>query len=227
MIMSPKLTASAEKEIIGTLLAAYPDHAILAEESGKHNLSDGKDKPTWIIDPLDGTTNFIHGVGQFAVSIGLKAAQALQVGVIYDPSRDELFTAARGEGAKLNDRKIRINPETKLQGSLIGTGFPYYQYDDLQRYLAILETVITRTAGVRRAGSAALDLAYVAAGRYDGFWEFGLQPWDIAAGALLVQEAGGIVSDFDGEQGFLASGDVVCGAPRVHQELLGIIRGSG
>ena len=214
----------SEQEIIGTLSEAYPDHAIYAEESGKHNTGDDDNKPTWIIDPLDGTTNFIHDIPQFAISIGMKAEGHLQVGVIYDPVRDELFTAMRGDGARLNNRKIRINPNTRLQGSLLGTGFPYYQYDHLDHYLAILKEVITKTSGVRRPGSAALDLAYTAAGRFDGFWEFNLQAWDIAAGALLVQEAGGIITDFNGEHDYMQTGDVLCGPPRVHQELLDIIR---
>jgi myo-inositol-1(or 4)-monophosphatase len=212
----------AEQEIINSLKKAYPDHAILAEESGKHNEHDPA-HPTWIIDPLDGTTNFLHGFPQFAVSIALRQDKELQVGVIYDPMRQELFTATRGGGARLNDRRLRINPQTKLEGSLIATGFPYYRYDYLDKYMAILKDVITRTAGVRRPGSAALDLAHTAAGRFDGFWEFNLKAWDIAAGALLVREAGGIVSDFKNEGGFLENGNIVCGAPRVHEELLEII----
>lgn len=212
----------AEQEIISTLNKAYPDHAILAEESGPHN-QHGADHPTWIIDPLDGTTNFLHGFPQFAVSIAMKQANELQVGVIYDPMREEMFTAVRGSGARLNDRRLRINPQSKLDGSLIATGFPYYRYDYLDQYLAILKDVITRTAGVRRPGSAALDLAHTAAGRFDGFWEFNLKPWDIAAGAIMIREAGGMVSDFNNESGFLDSGNIVCGAPRVHEELLKII----
>ena len=214
----------AEQEIINSLKKAYPDHAILAEESGAHNIKKDDKQPTWIIDPLDGTTNFLHGFPQFAVSIALKQGNQLQVGVIYDPMRQELFTAMRGGGARLNDRRIRMNPNTKLEGSLIGTGFPYYRYDYLDQYMEILKEVITKTAGVRRPGSAALDLAYTAAGRFDGFWEFNLQAWDIAAGALMVQEAGGIVSDFDNRQDFLDSGNIVCGSPHVHEELISIIQ---
>ncbi len=213
----------SEQEIIGTLSEAYPDHAFYAEESGQHNTGD-EDRPMWIIDPLDGTTNFIHGIPQFAISIGMQAAGHLQVGVIYDPVHDELFTATRGDGAKLNNRRLRINPDTRLQGSLIATGFPYYQYHYLDHYLAILREVITKTSGVRRPGSAALDLAYTAAGRFDGFWEFNLQAWDIAAGTLLIQEAGGIVTDTDGGHDYLKTGNMLCGPPRVHQELLDIIR---
>ena len=214
----------AEQEIIYTLKKAYPDHAILAEESGTHNDQPDANHPTWIIDPLDGTTNFLHGFPQFAVSIALKQDNELQLGVVYDPMRQELFTGMRGAGARLNDRRLRINPQTKLEGSLIATGFPYYRYDYLDQYMKILKDVITRTAGVRRPGSAALDLAYTAAGRFDGFWEFNLKPWDIAAGALLIREAGGIVSDFNDRNNFLETGDIVCGAPRVHEELLKIIR---
>jgi myo-inositol-1(or 4)-monophosphatase len=214
----------AEKEIIYTLQKAYPDHAIMAEESGAHNMQHGDGHPTWIIDPLDGTTNFLHGFPQFAVSIAMKQDNQLQVAVVYDPMRQELFTAARGAGARLNDRRIRMNPNTKLEGSLIGTGFPYYRYDYLDQYMDILKEIIIKTAGVRRPGSAALDLAYTAAGRFDGFWEFNLKPWDIAAGALLVQEAGGIVSDFENNHDYLKSGNIICGCPRVHQELYEIIQ---
>jgi len=214
----------AEQEIIYTLKKAYPDHAILAEESGTHDMQEDDKHPTWIIDPLDGTTNFLHGFPQFAVSIALKQENQLQVGVIYDPMRQELFTATRGGGARLNDRRIRMNPNTKLEGSLIATGFPYYRYDYLDQYMEILKEVITKTAGVRRPGSAALDLAHTAAGRFDRCWEFNLQAWDIAAGALIVQEAGGIVSDFENGPGYLESGNIVCGSPRVQQELFEIIQ---
>lgn len=212
----------AEEEIIATIRQSFPEHHILAEESGHHGNAHGQ--PSWIIDPLDGTTNFLHGFPQFGISIAMRSEGNLQVGVIYDPMRQELYTAIRGEGARLNDKRIRINPGTKLEGSLIGTGFPYHQYDYLDRYMAILKDIITRTAGVRRPGSASLDLAYVAAGRLDGFWEFNLKPWDIAGGALLVLEAGGMVSDFDNEPGYLDSGNIVCGAPRVHKALLEIIQ---
>ncbi len=215
----------SEQEIIGTLKQAYPDHAFIGEEGGTQNSKDEK-QPTWIIDPLDGTTNFLHGIPQFAVSIALQHEGQIQVGVVYDPSRDELFTATKGGGARVNNRRIRVNANTKLSGSLIATGFPYYQYDYLDRYMEILKTVITKTSGIRRPGSAALDLAYTAAGRFDGFWEFNLKSWDIAAGALLVQEAGGIVSDFSNGHDYLKSGDILCGPPKVHQELLDIIQES-
>ena len=216
----------AEQEIIGTLTDAYPDFAILAEESGARDGA-AADKPVWIIDPLDGTTNFIHGIPHFSVSIALKAKDQLQIGVVYDPIRNELFTAIRGEGAKLNDRKIRVAPGAQLQGALVGTGFPYHQYDYLDRYLAILRQITIRTSGIRRAGSAALDLAYTAAGRLDGFWEFNLQAWDLAAGALLVQEAGGIVTDFNGKQDYMTGGDIVCGPANAQREMLQIIKQVG
>jgi myo-inositol-1(or 4)-monophosphatase len=216
----------AEQEIIGTLKKAYPGHAILAEESGQHGQSGDDRQPTWIIDPLDGTTNFLHGFPQFAVSIALRQEGQLQVGVVYDPMRQELYTAMRGAGSHLNDRRIRVKPMSKLDGCLIGTGFPFRNYEDLDPYLKIFREIITKTAGIRRPGSAALDLAYVAAGRFDGFWEMSLSPWDIAAGVLLVQEAGGIVSDFNNAPGYLDSGNIVCGAPKIHQALLEIIQTS-
>lgn len=214
----------AEQEIIGTLSKAYPGHAFLGEEGGFQNHTEAR-QPTWIIDPLDGTTNFLHGFPQFAVSIALRHKDQLQVGVIYDPSRNELFTATRGGGARLNNRRIRVNTDSKFENSLIATGFPYYQYDDLERYLNILRTVITKTAGIRRPGSAALDLAYTAASRFDGFWEFNLKPWDIAAGTLIIQEAGGIVSDFDNGHSYFESGNILCAPPKIHRELLHIIQG--
>lgn len=214
----------AEREIVNVLKKAYPNHAMLAEESGAYNAQEDDKCPLWIIDPLDGTTNFLHGFPQFAVSIALKKDGHLQVGVVYDPMRQELFTAIRGTGARLNDRRIRVKPNVRLSGALIATGFPYHRYDDLDQYMSVLKTVITKTAGVRRPGAAALDLAHTAAGRFDGFWESNLQPWDIAAGALLVQEAGGIVSDFDNQHDYLENGNIVCGAPYVQQELYNIIR---
>ncbi len=205
-----------EGAIIEILLKAYPNHAILAEESGTH----GSDEYRWVVDPLDGTTNFIHGFPQFAVSIALKYRGRLDQAVVYDPLRQELFTASRGEGALLNDRRIRVTQHPNLPGALLGTGFPFRELQHLDRYLAMLKALIEVTSGIRRAGSAALDLAYVACGRLDGFWEFGLKQWDIAAGALLILEAGGIVSDLQGGPGYLRSGNVVTGGPKVHKELL-------
>ena len=206
----------AEQAIIDTLLKAYPDHAILAEESGVQ----GESEYQWIIDPLDGTTNFLHGFPQFSVSIALLHRGKLEQAVVMNPLSQEIFTASRGKGAFLNDRRIRVTGMRGLEGSLLGTGFPYHDYTHLDSYLEMFRALLPRTAGIRRAGSAALDLAFVAAGRLDGFWEIGLNPWDIAAGALLVQEAGGLVSDFNGGQHFLDSGNIICGAPKVYSAML-------
>jgi myo-inositol-1(or 4)-monophosphatase len=214
---------SAEQAIIDILHRAYPDHAILAEESGATAGTAGESEYTWIIDPLDGTTNFIHGFPQYAVSIGLKHKGVLAQGVVYDPTKNELFTATRGRGAYLNERRIRVSKRTQLNETLIGTGFPFRDFADLDEYLPMFREITARTAGIRRAGAAALDIAYVAAGRLDGFWEMGLSPWDMAAGALLVQEAGGLVGDFHGDAGFLDSGRVVCGNPKVFAQLIQIV----
>ena len=214
---------SAEQAIIDILHRAYPDHAILAEESGATAGTAGESEYTWIIDPLDGTTNFIHGFPQYAVSIGLRHKGMLAQGVVYDPTKNELFTATRGRGAYLNDRRIRVSKRTQLNETLIGTGFPFRDFADLDEYLPMFREITARTAGIRRAGAAALDIAYVAAGRLDGFWEMGLSPWDMAAGALLVQEAGGLVGDFHGDAGFLDSGRVVCGNPKVFAQLIQIV----
>jgi myo-inositol-1(or 4)-monophosphatase len=214
---------AAEAAIIDILKQAYPTHAILAEESGASN-PEGGDEYTWIIDPLDGTTNFIHGFPQYAVSIGLQHRGQITQGVVYDPTRNELFTASRGRGAFLNERRIRVSRRTKLAESLIGTGFPFRQLEHLDEYVRMFKRITESTAGIRRPGAAALDLAYVACGRLDGFWEFGLSAWDMAAGSLLIQEAGGMLSDFDGEPDFLASGHIVCGAPRVFEQLLPLVQ---
>ncbi len=210
----------AENEIIATVRKCYPDHAFLAEESGSH----GESEYVWIIDPLDGTTNFLHGFPVFAVSIAVTRANTLEHAVVYDPLRQELFTASRGSGAQLDGRRIRVSDQRGLDGTLIGTGFPFRgELETLDTYLPMLRDIIAQTAGVRRPGSAALDLAYVAAGRLDGFWEWGLKPWDIAAGCLLIQEAGGIVSDFECRNDFMTSGDIVAGSPRVHAALARIV----
>jgi len=206
----------AEQAIIEVLRRAYPDHAILAEESGTH----GRSEYTWIIDPLDGTTNFIHGFPQYAVSIAVRHKGLLAHGVIYDPCKNELFTASRGRGAFANDHRIRVSKEPHLRDSLIGTGFPFRDFTGLEEYMAMLREVISKTAGVRRAGAAALDLAYVAAGRLDGFWEVGLSPWDMAAGALLIQEAGGLVAGLSGESDYLETGRIVGGNPKIFVQLL-------
>lgn len=210
----------AEQEIINTLRKAYPNHGILAEETGSH---DGDDF-VWIIDPLDGTTNFLHGFPQYAVSIGLKHKGRLEQAVVYDPLRQELFTASRGAGAQLNDRRIRVSKQNDLDGALLGTGFPFKAQHHLDVYLETFKALFPMTAGIRRAGSAALDLAYVAAGRLDGFWEIGLNPWDMAAGVLLIQEAGGLVSDFSGGNEFLDTGNVVAANPKVFKAMLQKIR---
>jgi myo-inositol-1(or 4)-monophosphatase len=209
---------AAEAEIIDVLSAAYPDHALLAEESGKGG-ANGADY-TWIIDPLDGTTNFIHGFPQYAVSIALRHKDQIEQAVVYDPARNELFTATRGSGAFMNDRRIRVSRRTQLQDCLMATGFPVREFAHVERFLGMFRDVLQKTSGVRRAGAAALDLAWVAAGRVDGFWELGLAPWDMAAGALLVQEAGGLVGDLDGEPGYLDSGNVTAANPKIFVQLL-------
>jgi myo-inositol-1(or 4)-monophosphatase len=215
----------AEQVIIETLHDAYPSHGILAEESGEAPGRKGNDEDyQWIIDPLDGTTNFLHGFPQFAVSIGLRYKGRLEQAVIYDPLRQELFTASRGAGAQLNDRRLRVSTRKGLEGALLGTGFPFKEQKYLDTYLATFKALTPVTAGIRRPGSAALDLAYVAAGRLDGFWEIGLQPWDMAAGALLVQEAGGLVSDFGGGNEFMETGNLVAGNPKVFKAMLQAIR---
>ena len=211
---------AAEEAVIETLRKAYPDHAILAEESG----ASGQSEYTWIIDPLDGTTNFIHGFPQYAVSIALRHKQTVTQAVVYDPTKNELFTATRGRGAFLNERRVRVARRNALAESLIGTGFPYRELGNLDAYLRAFKAVTEKAAGVRRAGAAALDLAYVAAGRLDGFWEIGLSPWDVAAGSLLILEAGGLISDYDGEANYLDSGHVVCGSPKVFVQLLQLVQ---
>ena len=208
---------SAEAAILQELRAKFPDHAILAEESGAQA---GKSAFEWVIDPLDGTTNYLHGFPQFAVSIALRHRGRLECAVVYDPLREELFTATRGGGAQLNDRRVRVSDRPTLEGALIGTGFPFREQRHLEAYLAMFRALIQATAGVRRPGSAALDLAYVACGRTDGFWELGLAEWDIAAGALLITEAGGVISDLTGGGRLFETGHVVAGNPRIHRALL-------
>jgi myo-inositol-1(or 4)-monophosphatase len=213
---------AAEEAIIDTLREAYPDHGILAEESGA---SGGKKRGilseyTWIIDPLDGTTNFLHGFPQYCVSIGLQQKGIITQAVVYDPTRNELFTASRGRGAYMNEHRLRVSKTRELKDALIGTGFPFRDFELLDVYLAMFKTLTQKTAGLRRPGSAALDLAYVAAGRLDGFWEMGLQPWDMAAGSLLIQEAGGLITDLYGKDDWLNSGQLVCGTPKVFTPLL-------
>jgi myo-inositol-1(or 4)-monophosphatase len=207
---------AAEQVLIATIRKSYPDHGFLAEESGSH---DGDDY-TWIIDPLDGTTNFLHGFPQFAVSVACRHRDRMEVGVVLDPLRGELFTAARGEGAQLDGRRLRVTQRLGLDGALIGTGFPFRENRRwLKPYIAMLEYVMDNTAGVRRPGAAALDLAYVAAGRLDGFWEVGLAPWDTAAGNLLITEAGGRVGTLTGGD-YRDGGNLVAGNPRVYAALI-------
>lgn len=210
----------SEAAIIETLKQAFPDHAILAEESG----ASGESEYVWIIDPLDGTTNYLHGFQQYCVSIALAHKGVLTVGVIYDPTRNDLYTAARGRGAYLNDRRLRVSNREKLIDALVGTGFPFRMFAHMDPYIAMLREFMTKTAGVRRPGSAALDLAAVAAGRMDGFWEIGLSPWDMAAGALMVIEAGGLIGDLEGNDGYLRGGNVVAASPKIFAQMLQTIR---
>jgi myo-inositol-1(or 4)-monophosphatase len=213
---------AAEQAIIDILRRAYPDHGFLAEESGASAGARGEYR--WIIDPLDGTTNFIHGFPQYCVSIALEHKGTLTQAVVYDPAKNELFTASRGRGAYLDDRRIRVTKCTQLSDALVGTGFPFRELARIETYLGQLRTLMTGCSGVRRAGAAALDLAYVAAGRLDAFWELGLSPWDMAAGALLVQEAGGLVSDLDGQGDFLARGEIAAATPKVLPQLLSALK---
>ena len=213
---------AAEAAIIETLLQAYPGHGILAEESGNaHGARDSEF--VWIIDPLDGTTNFIHGLPTYCVSIALAVRGKVEQAVVYDPTRNDLFTATKGRGAFLNDRRIRVSKRTQLKEALVSTGFPYREGDDFDQYLVMMGDVMRRTAGLRRPGAAALDLAYVAAGYTDAFFEKGLQPWDVAAGSLLVTEAGGLVGNFSGESEFLEQGECMAGSPRIYGQLVGVI----
>ncbi len=209
----------AEAEIIATIRKSYPDHAFLAEESGRS----GTGQTEWIIDPLDGTTNFLHGFPTFSVSIACRHRGRLEHAVVYDPMRQEIFTASRGDGARLENRRIRVSKQRGLEGALVATGFPYRaNLKHLDAYLAMLRAVMEHTAGIRRPGSAALDLAYVAAGRVDAFWEIGLAPWDTAAGTLLIQEAGGRISTLSGGE-YQQNGNVLAGSPRVYEALLELL----
>jgi myo-inositol-1(or 4)-monophosphatase len=211
---------AAEEAIISTIRQSYPDHSILAEETGSH---DGNDFQ-WVIDPLDGTTNYLHGFPQFSISIALKHRGILESAVVYDPLKNELFTADKGNGAYLNERRIRINSLKSLEGALIGTGIPFRDQRFINQYLAMLKDMIKDTAGIRRPGSAALDFAWLAAGRIDGFWELGLSQWDFAAGALLVKEAGGTVTDLNGGEKYLETGNVIAGSVGLHQQMLKLIQ---
>lgn len=211
---------NAEQEIIYLLKKTYPDHCFLGEEGGQQGNPDSEYR--WIIDPLDGTTNFLRGIPHFAVSIACEYRGQLEHAVVLDPIRREEFTASRGRGAQLNGKRIRVSPRKSLDGALIGTGIPYKNRSEeaIPDYMASLQAVAEKTAGLRRAGAASLDLAYVAAGRLDGFWEIGLSRWDVAGGALLIREAGGLLSDFQGGNTYLESGNIVCGNPKLLKALL-------
>ncbi len=217
---------AAEKEIIYQLQKAFPEHNILGEESGETTGKNNQSDYQWIIDPLDGTTNFIRGIPHYCVSIGCKYQGKLEHAIVLDPIRQEEFTASRGRGAFLNGRRIRVSKALSLDGALLGTGLPFRaeQQEAVKEYMEILQELSMKTAGIRRAGAAALDLAYVAAGRFDGFWEYGLKEWDIAAGALLIQEAGGLVGDFSGGHNFMKTGNIIAGSPKCFKALLQIIQ---
>ncbi|WP_220718424.1 inositol-1-monophosphatase [Agarivorans litoreus] len=213
---------AAEKSIIDTIKNAFPDHSFIAEESGLTKGTD--DEYQWVIDPLDGTTNFIKGIPHFAISIALRVRGKTEHGVVYDPLRNELFAASRGKGAQLNGYRLRVTKAKDLEGTLIGTGFPFKRKHYMDSYLAMFGAIFAECGDMRRAGSAALDLAYVAAGRLDGFFELNLKPWDIAAGELIAREAGAIVTDFSGNTDFYQSGNVVCANPKVLKHMLSTIR---
>lgn len=212
----------AESDIIDVLARAYPDHAILAEESGASGPADAEYR--WVIDPLDGTTNFLHGLPHFSVSIALMRHDKLFQAIVYDPMRQELFTAGKGDGAYLDAKRIRVRKTHKLEHALLGTGFPYRVGQDLDFYQRTSRHFTERSGGIRRLGSAALDLAYIAAGRLDGCWLTGLSEWDLAAGALLVREAGGLVNDFDGGDTWRQSGELIAATPKVHHEMLQVMK---
>ena len=211
----------AEREIVNNLQKAYPHHGFLGEEGGHSGQQ--RSEYVWIIDPLDGTTNFLHGFPQFAVSIALMHRNRIERAVVYDPLRQELFAAQRGAGATLDNRRIRVTGQSALRGALLGTGIPFKDLRHADAYFGMMRELIKDTAGIRRAGAASLDLAYIAAGRLDGFWELGLQKWDMAAGVLLIQEAGGIVTDLEGGDKYLESGNILAANPRLHQILRGVI----
>jgi myo-inositol-1(or 4)-monophosphatase len=215
-----EVDVAAERAIIDTLKDAYPSHGFLGEESGS---TSHQSDFIWIIDPLDGTTNFLHNFPQYCVSIALQHKGEITQAVIYEPNRNDLYTATKGRGAFLNDKRIRVSKCDKLQEALIGTGFPFRDFRYLDDYLNMFKSMIQKTTGIRRAGSAALDLAYVASGALDGFWEIGLSPWDIAAGGLLIQEAGGIVTDLSGQTGWLESGNILVASPKIHDDMQAII----
>lgn len=211
----------SEEIIINEIHKNYPNHAILGEESGEHPSNDDF---CWIIDPLDGTRNFVHGFPQFSISIAVMKKNQLETGLVYDPIRQELFTATRGQGAYLNSRRIRVSGIRKIEVALIGTGLPFRNKENTQQYFGVLEKVFTHCGDIRRAGSAALDLAYVAAGRLDGFWESNLKIWDVAAASLMIKEAGGLVTDFKGGDTYLEGENIIAGNPKIHKELITLLQ---
>lgn len=216
-----EIDRAAEDAIVSTLREVYPDYAILAEESGAQGQSNAAYE--WVIDPLDGTTNFLHGLPQYAISIALRREGVVEHALVFDPNRNELFTASKGVGAFLNDRRIRVSKCSRLSDALIGTGFPYRSFEHMDAYLGIFKALCEQCSGLRRPGAAALDLCYVASGRYDGFFEFGLAPWDMAAGSLILSEAGGLVSDMDGKGNYLTNGNIVAATPKVFHTLLQLV----
>lgn len=218
---------ACERVIIETLTQAYPSHGFLGEESGLTGVSAAAkaSEYVWVIDPLDGTTNFIHGMPVYCVSIGLLHKGQVTQAVVYDPSRDELFVASKGKGAFLNDRRIRVSKQDRLEGALVGTGFPFKRQAQIDLYLSMFKEISEKAAGLRRPGAAAIDLAYVAAGRYDAFFEMGLMPWDAAAGSLLITEAGGFVGNFKGESDYLFAENILAGTPKVFAQMVGVLSG--
>jgi myo-inositol-1(or 4)-monophosphatase len=218
---------ACERVIIETLTQAYPSHGFLGEESGLTGVSAASkaSEYVWVIDPLDGTTNFIHGMPVYCVSIGLLHKGQVTQAVVYDPSRDELFVASKGKGAFLNDRRIRVSKQDRLEGALVGTGFPFKRQAQIDLYLSMFKEISEKAAGLRRPGAAAIDLAYVAAGRYDAFFEMGLMPWDAAAGSLLIMEAGGFVGNFKGESDYLFAENILAGTPKVFAQMVGVLSG--
>ncbi len=216
-----ELDRKSEQVIIETIKKAFPAHNILSEEMGSE---DNNSPYTWIIDPIDGTTNFIHSHPQYAISIGFRDHDKITHGIVFDPNRNDLYQAELGKGAYQNDKRLRVSKVNYLEDALIGTGFPTYDMSIIDKYLAIFKDMLLNTSGQRRAGSAALDLAYVAAGYLDGFWEFSLKPWDVAAGYILIKEAGGLVTDFNNTQDFWQTGSIVAGTPKILPELLKVIQ---
>ena len=212
---------ASERVIMEAIRGRFPDHSILSEEAGRSTPTDNG--PTWIIDPLDGTTNFVHGIPQFAISIGVAVEGRIEFGVILDPCKNDVFSAARNRGARWNGKDCHVSERKGVAGALLATGFPFKAHRLLDPYLAIFRDVFLRCKAIRRPGAAALDLAYTACGLFDGFFEFQLSAWDIAAGSVLVEEAGGVITGMDGGSDYLESGNVVCGPPGVHRELLEVV----